>query len=344
MAGTLLMLPNNDDDSIVPGLWNNDPAKSHDRVLVLQGLLNVGGTSQGRGQGLFAGQSLGGPVGTINGQHEPTLQLPSGQLERWRFVFAGANHKDAGSIWVGKIVPTLAPKLISTLKMITDAASAAPYLKSPKNSSPRQLSTAGKSRARNSIACGGIPGKVKLIAVDGVPMWNAVDITPQTPSFGAPGNRNDFLIQADASAATSGPYNVYLNYPLTMEDILAAYPELFAGSAGKLRQLVVTQQLSKLKYTTAAGIPNLMTLDPYGLSMGVGTGPLTFMPVDGPAPAWWGQGKGAWGILNGKTSYAGNQTLVNNSGRNQKLTMTVTGDGKSIVFGNGIRWTRTDKP
>ncbi len=282
MAGTLLMLPRNDEDSIVPGLWNNDPEKSHDRVLVLQGLLNVGGTSQGRGQGLFAGQSLGGPVSTINGQHEPTLQLPPGQLERWRFVFAGANHKGAGSIWVGKIVPTLATQLVSTLKSITDQASAAPYIKSKNNQKPTQLPTTG-----TSIACSSIPGKVKLIAVDGVPMWNAVDITPQTPSFGAPGNRNDFLIQADASAGKSGPYNVYLNYPLTMEDILATYPKLFAGSAGKWRQLVLSQQLGNVQYTTADDIPNNMTLDPYGLSLGEGSGKTKNQPTyDNFTPYW----------------------------------------------------------
>ncbi len=38
MAGTLVMLPNNDQDNIVPGLWNNDPALTHDRVLVIQQL------------------------------------------------------------------------------------------------------------------------------------------------------------------------------------------------------------------------------------------------------------------------------------------------------------------
>lgn len=316
MAGTLLMRPSDEADAIVPGLWNDDPAKSHDRVLVLQGLLNVGGTSQGAGQGLFAGQGLGGPVGVVNGQHMPTLVLPHSQLERWRFIFAGANHKGAGSIWVGKVIPSLSGELLAVLKAITDQASAEPYLR---KQNPQRLPAKG-----HSIDCVDIPGVVQLATVDGVPMWKSVPITARTPSFGAPGNRNDIFIRVDASAQKSGPYNVYMNYPLTLPDIEERYKSLFDGAEGQWRRKVLQRQLSRLDYSVPADIPNNFTADPYGLSLGDPSGP-TF---DDFTPYWMFVDENNVPVDSAET----------NTGQNpSQMPVTPLIDGQPVKTTNGIQ-------
>lgn len=227
MAGSLLMLPNNDQDNIIPGLWNADPALTHDRVLVLQEIADFGvrqGLGDGQGklrQRLGATGQSTAPFTTINGQVRPTLKLPPGQLERWRFIIAGANHTTSSDIWVGKIVPNLPMSLQTQLTAVTTAADAAAY-------------TSGKSAfsAAATLACQAIPGKVKLTALDGITMWQSRDVTPATPAMGSAGNRLEMLIQPDMTAQGSGPYRVYQNYPLLLDDLAAAYPALFGTAAG----------------------------------------------------------------------------------------------------------------
>jgi FtsP/CotA-like multicopper oxidase with cupredoxin domain len=204
MAGSLLMLPNNDQDNIIPGLWNADPVLTHDRVLVLQEIADFGvrqGLGDGQGklrQRLGATGQSTAPFTTINGQVRPTLKLPPGQLERWRFIIAGANHTTSSDIWVGKIVPNLPMSLQTQLTAITTAADAAAY-------------TSGTSTfsAAATLACQAIPGKVKLTALDGITMWQSRDVTPATPAMGSAGNRLEMLIQPDMTAQGSGPYRVY---------------------------------------------------------------------------------------------------------------------------------------
>ncbi|MEK6258322.1 MAG: multicopper oxidase domain-containing protein [Planctomycetota bacterium] len=227
MAGTLVMLPNNDQDNIVPGLWNNDQTKTHDRVLVLQEIADFGvrqglGGGKGKRLGAAAGQSTA-PFTTINGQVRPTLQLPPGQLERWRFIIAGANHTVSSDIWVGKIVPNLPANLQTALTAITTAADAAAYTSNnPTKTFP----------AVATLACQAIPGAVKLVALDGITMWQSRNVTPATPAMGSAGNRLEMLIQPDTTAQGTGPYRVYQNYPLLLDDLAVAYPTLFGTTAG----------------------------------------------------------------------------------------------------------------
>ena len=280
MAGALVMRPNDDQDDIVPGLWNDNPALTHDRVLVIQGIMNVG-TPQGETTGPFVKQSLSSPVGTVNGQYQPTLKLPAGQLERWRLVIAGANHKAAGSFWVGQIVVATIPKLnadvIAELRKITeDKTTLAPYISKP----------ATKTLPSFTLQCNKIPGAVKLVAVDGVPMSQFVDISPSSPTFGGAGNRNDLLIQADKE----GSYYLYQNYPFTLSQdelvsqMKAAYDndaDLFVGDAGANRYAALTSQkkynfIEVLDDKTVKAVPNNFTTDPYSL----GTNYQGFKP-------WW---------------------------------------------------------
>ena len=278
MAGTLLMLPRDDADSIVPGLWNADPKKTHDRVLVLQEIANFGlpqgagtgkgtGAGTGMGKGPFVSANLNSPVTTLNGQYRPTLQLPVGQLERWRFIVAGANHRTTSCIWVGKIVPpkTLPQPLEAALQAITNQTQATAY-------------TNGTQQFPNNplvLTCSKIPGRVKLVAVDGVPMWQAVDISPTSPTLAGAGNRNDLLIQPDPGASENGPYYAYQNYPLLIEDLAKAYPALFGQAAGA----AAAARFSALKggatmnggpaytFVGEAGqpVPNALPTDPYAL-------------------------------------------------------------------------------
>lgn len=94
MAGTFVVRPIDDDNTFAPGLWNDDPDKSNERVMVLQEIANYG-IQQGNAAGKDSVSVVpaGTPDITINGMHQPTLQLTKGQVERWRTVNAGANHR-----------------------------------------------------------------------------------------------------------------------------------------------------------------------------------------------------------------------------------------------------------
>ena len=85
-----------------------------------------------------------------------------------------------------------------------------------------------------AVTYASIPGRVKLIALDGITMWESRDVTPATPAMGSAGNRLDLLIQPDDTA--QGTYHVYQNYPaVQLEDFQAKYPELFTGDVGTIR-------------------------------------------------------------------------------------------------------------
>ena len=248
MAGTLVMRPRDDNDDVIPGLWNDDPAKTHDRVLVLQELADFGipqGESfnkarvrdkvkpgSGRATAASANQFT-----TINGQQRPTLQLPPGQLERWRFIIAGANHTTSSDIWVGNIVPTLSKTMIDQLSKITTQDQADQYKPGPPatgSTTPTPPKSMFDDKESATVTYASIPGRVKLIALDGITMWESRDVTPATPAMGSAGNRLDLLIQPDDTA--QGTYHVYQNYPaVQLEDFQAKYPELFAGDVGTIR-------------------------------------------------------------------------------------------------------------
>ena len=69
---------------------------------------------------------------------------------------------------------------------------------------------------------------------------------------------------------------------------------------------------------------------------------LTFVAI---TPVWWAKSEGSWnpGTQGSPTVYAGTQHLLNNAGQNQQLTFTVSGDLQTIVFGNGVTWTKDPK-
>jgi FtsP/CotA-like multicopper oxidase with cupredoxin domain len=259
MAGTLVMLPNKDEDSIIPGLWDHDPSKTHDRVLVLQQIAgfaappplsvlkgarrNGAGTGPGAAADAAAAKPSTGPFNTINGQVQPTLQLPVGQLERWRFVIAGADHTTSADVWVGKIVPPVVPpNMVNFLSNLTDVTKAAEYLPDPKTKIPPKMIPL-QPADRAAFQYQSIPGRVKLVAVDGITMWESRDVRPSTPAMGSAGNRFDLLIQPDEPAQSTGPYYVYQNYPISQSDVAQVYASLFTTTPpdlGNARYKVLT--------------------------------------------------------------------------------------------------------
>jgi hypothetical protein len=63
---------------------------------------------------------------------------------------------------------------------------------------------------------------------------------------------------------------------------------------------------------------------------------LTFTPKD---PVWWAEGEGSW-TQNAPVAYAGTLVVKNNAGQNQMLTFCISADLNTLVFSNGITWTR----
>lgn len=229
MAGTLLIRPQNDEDDLAPGLWHDDPAQSHDRVLMFQEIANYG-AQQGPGVNLSdpnqASQvdnyTSNWPDIAVNGERQPTLTLAPGQTERWRFIDGGANHRTAAFLWVGELV---LPETISTdfraqLAAITDFESAKPYV---------QIGGAGTFSETFQVGIKPFPGTVQLVALDGVTLRAAVEISATRPVLLGPGNRADLYIQADPAA--TGAYFVGKNYNVAPPQAILAqnadYGDLF---------------------------------------------------------------------------------------------------------------------
>jgi FtsP/CotA-like multicopper oxidase with cupredoxin domain len=267
MAGTLVMRPLNDADDIVPNLWNDDPAKTHDRVMMLQEISNygtpqgLGGSGLGGGDGSGKGArnrvpgsgggknvaagsalALGQNEITLNGAVQPSLTLAPGQAERWRFIMAGANHTAAGSLWVGKYVMPgpLDPNLVNQISAINTQQDANKYIKA-------QRGTQTFAAAIPTPLAQKMSGIVQLVALDGIPMRSVVDVSPASPTIGGAGNRFDIIVQPDDNAAKDGPYYVFENYPVpSLNDLAAAYPTLFGpgvkpAGAAQARYAAVSQ-------------------------------------------------------------------------------------------------------
>lgn len=248
MAGSFVIRPVNDADAIVPGLWNDDPTKTHDRVLVLQEIANYGmqhGDGGNDGPQHLANNptaNIGAPDITINGIHQPTITLYENYVERWRFITAGANHRTTSYLWITKLnLPAaLPPELETALLAIKTAADAAPYI-AGKTNFPKQLSVEAHAV---------FPSDTYLVALDGVTISSPVrvlgnqdgiypadDGTNTFPILLGAGNRADVLIQPWDTA--TGSYFLcknFTNLAPYFEDFRAAYGNVFTNDeAGESR-------------------------------------------------------------------------------------------------------------
>ena len=186
MAGTMVIRPKDDANTFDAGLWDADPEKTHDRVMMLQEIANYG-VQQGTGisadvKNVQPGSGNGpgqAPDITVNGLNQPTLQLIPGQIERWRFISAGANHRTSCYLWLGK----------KTDK--TDSFGVPIY----ENAVPTDDNASTP--------------QMYLVAVDGITLKAPLKITASNPAIVAAGNRSDFMIRIP----DPGEYAIFKNYP-----------------------------------------------------------------------------------------------------------------------------------
>ncbi len=186
MAGTLVIRPRDESGSFTPGLWNDDADKSHDRVLVLQEIANYGvqqGTGGSKIKDVVAKSS---PDITVNGLHQPVLPLIRGQVERWRIVNAGANHRTSSYFWLGKKTnQTVAQTVNHEIVQVPLYEDAVPPLDGP--TTPQMY----------------------LVALDGVTLAAPVKVTAAKPVVLAAGNRADVVVRIP----NHGQYAFFKNYP-----------------------------------------------------------------------------------------------------------------------------------
>jgi FtsP/CotA-like multicopper oxidase with cupredoxin domain len=281
MAGTLVMRPLHDSDDIVPGLWNDNASLTHDRVLMVQELTNFRVPQQGKkgsksGGGGGGGASIPKNIVTVNGQSQPTLNLAPGQIERWRLIMAGGNHTAAGSFWVGSFAPlsTVMPQsLQEALAKIQTQTDANQYILQPNQNFPQSYLPAVYQGAQPKT----LPGKVFLVAVDGIPLRQPVAITPSSPTLGGAGNRLDLIVQIDPTVkANDGPFSLYQNYPAptTPTQQLAAqaaaaarYSALTGGFVlvGNSTSSTAVPALGATQDVTGKPLPNLLLTDTFAL-------------------------------------------------------------------------------
>lgn len=294
MAGALVIKPRKDENDIVPGLAGTE----RDRVLVVQEIQNFaiggagigGGNGGGKGPGARRRNLQANPsvkpdnstsITTVNGRYAPTIKLPKGQIERWRFIVAGANHQQHSNIWMGKIAfSAMDPALVKELQGI-DKTNYQDYIAPP---APNDGSSAPppKKCFPSAITCSfddpnasKFDGSVNMVAVDGITLSRAIPISINSPTFGSSGNRTDLLVQTSDTAKEGDFYFLFKNFPNQappVQGFALAYPKdsLFAGDNAQWRYLALTK--GKLSNNTSAlivkaAIPTLKDVpkDPYNL-------------------------------------------------------------------------------
>ncbi|MDW3195519.1 MAG: multicopper oxidase domain-containing protein [Cytophagales bacterium] len=109
MAGTIIIEENNT-NSLVP--YPENPADipayetwklNHERVFSIQEISNYGfnlGEGNRKGDTTIVGKTTLDL--TVNGESNPNISFEAGQLERWRLVNAGTNHRAFAHIWLGR--------------------------------------------------------------------------------------------------------------------------------------------------------------------------------------------------------------------------------------------------
>ena len=130
----------------------------HDRVFAIQEVTNFGlQLGEGNKKGAAVNQAQSNPRLTVNGEDNLTINIRPNQLERWRLVNAGTNHRAFSHVWLGKKLEGIDPQ---------------------NNDAPIYESV-----------------EMYLAAVDGITLPALDTVTAENPALLAPGNRSDFLVQ-----------------------------------------------------------------------------------------------------------------------------------------------------
>ncbi|MDW3192998.1 MAG: multicopper oxidase domain-containing protein [Cytophagales bacterium] len=152
----------------------------HDRVLTIQEITNYGlQFGKGNAQGKVADPKNGKQIDlTVNGEDSLVISMRPGQLERWRLVNAGTNHRAFSHVWLGKIV----------------GADSSYQVGKNKNGKPIY---APKVQSADMY----------MVATDGISHAKKTKVTASKPALLAPGNRTDFLVSLE-----QGDYILFKNY------------------------------------------------------------------------------------------------------------------------------------
>ena len=191
MAGTIV-IEETIENSVIP--YTPDQQEQydawyaeHDRVLAVQEITNYGLQF---GKGVGGQESIVNAKGnltlTVNGYPDYKIRVEKGQIERWRVVNAGTNHRSFSHVWLGKKIPG---KQVGT------------YANAP--------------NIDTSMVYQSVP--MYMVAVDGVTIPDLVEVTAEKPSLLSPGNRTDFLVQFPDSAK----YIFFKNYAVPKLTILS---------------------------------------------------------------------------------------------------------------------------
>lgn len=194
MAGAFVINPLNDPKYPLsrPVVRQGNTASHRDDVVIMQEITNFG-QQQGRARGpvipedndtLGAASAGTGKTAkhgnstdiTVNGIHQPTVKLKSGELQRLRLVNASANHKSFSHIWLGK---NTGRTIVTGTTLQTVYQQVLAY----------------------------------VVAVDGITMSAKVPISADNPLLMGPGNRADVMIQLTNNGDTDAQYTLFKNYP-----------------------------------------------------------------------------------------------------------------------------------
>ena len=216
LAGTMVIMEA-DTDAIVPhpglpGVIGNDGFQvdydleewlgAHDRVMAIQEITNFGlqpGGGNNKGLKIDSVAQSNDPTNqtntidlTVNGIDSLVLNIQPGQLERWRFVNAGTNHRAFSHLWLAKKTN----ETHKSVKAITNS----------------QGTVTGYKTVETVVY---EPANMYLVAVDGITLPAMDTVTADKPALLAPGNRSDFLVRFD----TEGEYVLFKNYQPSNQNI-----------------------------------------------------------------------------------------------------------------------------
>lgn len=167
---------------IFPGSRGTEWEERFDTVMMIQQIANYG-LQQGSAGGKEASKNTTAGVTVVNGELQPEIVLPAGQVVRWRFVNAGANHKTFNQMWLGRDTGQ------------TDAKGQPIFVSEP----------------------------IYAVAFDGITVSEKGEATAESPFLLAPGNRVDIVFKAPTSMPDGTTYTLFKYYPTDISIVDRGY-------------------------------------------------------------------------------------------------------------------------
>ncbi|MEO0810223.1 MAG: multicopper oxidase domain-containing protein, partial [Pseudomonadota bacterium] len=183
MAGSMV-IQEPSELAMFPGFENSEWSARYDQVMMIQQIANYG-LQQGQGGGKQAVANSVAPVTVVNAVHQGEHKLAPGQVVRWRFVNAGANHRAFNHMWLGRDTG------------LKDANNNPVYVSEP----------------------------IWSVAFDGITLSEKATATAEAPFLLAPGNRADVVIQVPEDAENGASFKLFKYYPTSISIVDPSYFE-----------------------------------------------------------------------------------------------------------------------